>query len=77
MTRKPIKKIIQTLFVCCSQNIPLRGHDYSGNLNVLEDKMKPSDKGNFKAFLGLLASSDETLLNFLTDSPRNAQYIPR
>ena len=40
--RESLKKIVQTLYVCCTQNLVIRGHDDQGKVKPLKSDMLPS-----------------------------------
>ena len=74
LNREALKTIIKTIYVFCSQNIALRGHRDAGRVEKLGDELINTEKGNFKAVLGLLRSCSKNFDQFMNESNDNAQY---
>ena len=69
-----ITSIVDTLKLCGSQNIPLRGHKHSTKNHPEVGKSGLTNSGNFVELLMYRVwGGDKTLENHLQNAPRNAK----
>jgi hypothetical protein len=75
--RSALTSIIDTVRLCATQNIALRGHRDNGPIDPSAAVPSIND-GNFRALLRFrLRAGDESLREHLQSAPRNAQYTSK
>jgi len=72
--RKKLIPIVNTIFFCGRQNIPLRGHRDDGDF--IQNSV--NNEGNFRELLKFrMDSGDDILKNHLQNCPKNASFISK
>ena len=70
--RQALKKIIEVVYTCCTNNLALRGHRDSGKVEGFGTTLRHSANGNFKGILSLLSDPGHPLEKFLKVAPDSA-----
>lgn len=70
--RQKLIPIIEAVILCGRQELPLRGHRDSGNVNIYEET---ENKGNFRAILSYRARGDNVLKDMLHGPGERNKYV--
>ena len=74
INKEALRRLIYLTYVMARSGIPFRGHDDSGRVDIIGEKLSGCRQGNFKNLLSLLARYVETMHNFIQSSSIAAQY---